>query len=171
MGALADTHLMYYASWGHLLLMTTPRPFKPSHNTLHQLAPAPTCSQLEGWNIIKLAAYFCEPALREEQALCAVRRDFGDMRGHVLTPKNFTCVRKNFPTPFLSLSPDPVSMCPEALLGRYFSCRSSSCIIMASLWRQRTGDYICYIVLFVSPSALAEPLLFFLCHLLSTREC
>jgi len=129
-----------YPNAACLLSMTTPRPFKPSHNTLHQLAPAPTCSQLEGWKIIKLAAYFCEPALREEQALCAVRRDFGDMRGHVLTPKNFTCVRKNLPTPFLALSPDPVSMCPEASLGRYFSCRSSSCIIMASLWRQRAAE-------------------------------
>ena len=75
----------------------------------------------------------CASQRSEKNRRAAVRRDFGDMRGHVLTPKNFTCVRKNFPTPFLSLSPDPVSMCPEALLGRYFSCRSSSCIIMASL--------------------------------------
>jgi hypothetical protein len=160
-GARAHTQMLHACSqWpphalsNHLTTLCT---------SLPQLQPAHIL-----WNVVDVWAFTSQ---RSEKNRRAVRRDFGDMRGLVLKPNNFTCVRKNLPTPFLSLSPDPVSMCPEASLGRYFSCRSSSCIIMASLWRQRTGDYICYIVLFVSPSALAEPLLFFLCHLLSTSEC
>ena len=128
-----------YPNTACLLSITTPRPFKLSHNTLHQLAPAPACSQREGWKIslgnVKLAACICEPAPRRMSALSGCW-GFGDIKGHVLTPKNITCVRKNLPTPFLALSPDSVSMCPEALLGSYFSCRSRSCIIMASLRRQ-----------------------------------
>ncbi len=124
-----------YPNAACLLSMTTPRPFKLSHNTLHQLAPAPARSQREGWKIVKLAAFFTFASQRlEEWARCP-----DVVGGHLLTPKNITYDRKNLPTPFLALSPGSVSMCPEALLGSYFSCRSRSCIIMASLWRQRSA--------------------------------